>query len=581
MARIATPLDHRQRVLATWAVIGIGVLFLVLGGRLVAIQVVHREKLLAHADQQHNASTSIPARRGMIFDARGRVVALTRRIPDVFVDPAMVADVEALAHELAPRLNLPVPEILAEIRSRPQSRFVVLAKGVDAVTAEAVRELRRPGVGLTFRSERYYPLGAGLAHVLGWVGYDGEGLEGVELSFNEHLRGRNGRRSTIRDARRRALRRSEAPTVAPVDGGHIVLTIDAEIQRMVEAELENGVDRVEAESGVTIVLSPVTGDVLAMACYPGFDPNQPFRPSEAEARRNRAITDPVEPGSTFKPIIAATALEGGFVSRTERIDCRNGQHYFGKRLITDTKPSGLLDIRGIIARSSNIGMGTIAHRMGNEVLHETVTAFGFGRPTGIGLPGEGAGIVLPLRRWTSYSTTSIPIGYEILVTPIQLLSAFTAIINEGVLLRPRVVKAKLGPDGTVIESHDGPDAVRRVVSAATARFVAFDLMRAVVEEGGAAKAQVGPYKVIGKTGTAKLTYPDRRGYEPGAYLSVFVGAAPAEDPQIVVLTMIRRANPAIAYYGGQVAAPVVGAIIRDVLAYLEVPVEADALVTGL
>jgi cell division protein FtsI/penicillin-binding protein 2 len=581
MTLIPTPQDRRQRRMGTLVFGGLGVLLFVLATKLIHIQIVDRAKLLDIADQQQNARAEIPARRGMIFDSRGRAAALTRRIPDVFVDPVMVEDAADLAAKLGPRLNQSPSEILAKLHDRPLSRFVVVASGVDDVTADAVRSLGHVAVGLSYRSERFYPLGSSMAHVLGWVGYDGTGLEGIELSYDDHLRGRDGRRRTIRDARRRALRRSEEPDIPPVDGGHLVLTIDAEIQRMVEESLKRGVVQVEAESGVAVVMTPDTGDVLAMACFPTFDPNKPFLAGEAGVRRNRAVTDPVEPGSSFKPVIAAAALDGGFASRREQIDCHNGQHYFGKRLITDTRPRGMLDLRGIICHSSNIGMCTIAVRMGNEVLHDTVTAFGFGRPTGIELPGEGAGIVMPLKRWTSYSTTSIPIGYEILVTPLQLLSAFTALINDGVLIRPRVVRTRLGPDGGVIETFEGPNVVRRVASTEAARFLTYDAMRAVVEEGGAAKAQIGPYKVLGKTGTAKLTYPDRRGYEEGAYLSVFVGAAPADDPRIVVLTIVRRANPAIAYYGGQVAAPVVGEIIARVLAYLQVPGEDGSVATGL
>ena len=581
MTLLATPLDRRQRLVGTTVLLGVMGLLLGLGGRLVHLQVTHRSRLLSHADQQQSSDSVIPARRGIIFDVRGRVVAITRRIADVFVDPAMTDDVEALAREVAPRVSLSPQDILEEIHRKPKSRFVVLARGVDDVSAEAVSAMKHPAVGLSFRSHRYYPLGASMAHVLGWVGTDGEGLAGVELSLDKHLRGRDGRRSTIRDARRRAVRRAGGEPIAPVDGGHVVLTIDAEIQRMVEGALKQGVEHVEAQSGVAIVMSPDTGDILAMACYPTFDSNQPFRPAESDLRRNRAVTDPVEPGSTFKPIIVAGALDGGFVTRTEKIDCHNGRHYFGKRLMTDTKPSGLLDIRGIVAKSSNIGMGTIATRMGNEKLYVTVTAFGFGTPTRIELPGEGAGIVMPLKRWTSYSTTSIPIGYEILVTPLQLLNAFTAIINGGVLIQPRLVRAKLAPDSTPLESNESPQLVRRVVTSDTARFITHDLMAAVVEEGGAKKAQVGPYQVVGKTGTAKLTYPDRRGFEPGAYLSLFVGAAPADDPRIVVLTIIRRANPAIAYYGGQVSAPVVGEIIARALAYLQVPPDKEAVSLGL
>jgi cell division protein FtsI/penicillin-binding protein 2 len=234
----------------------------------------------------------------------------------------------------------------------------------------------------------------------------------------------------------------------------------------------------------------------------------------------------------------------------------------------------MLDIRGIVTYSSNIGMGMIAQRMGNEVLHDTLRRFGLGQRTGVGLPGESGGVVYQLRRWTSYSTTSVPMGYEVLVTPLQLVTAFAAIVNDGILLKPKIVKKLLGPSGEIIESFETPQIVRRVVSSQVARFVSRDLLVSVVENGGGRRAKVGPYRVLGKTGTAKLTYPDRSGYEPGAYQSTFVGAAPVAHPQAVVAVLVRRPNPSLGYYGSTVAAPIVGEILAETLSYLQVEPEA-------
>jgi cell division protein FtsI (penicillin-binding protein 3) len=258
-----------------------------------------------------------------------------------------------------------------------------------------------------------------------------------------------------------------------------------------------------------------------------------------------------------------------------------GSHRFGRRLVRDTKPYGLLDLRGIITHSSNIGMGIIAHRMGNEVLYETVRRFGFGRRTGIECPGESAGVVYPLSRWTSYSTTSVPTGYELLVTPLQLINAFAAIVNDGILMKPRLVKKLLGPDGEVLQSFDAPVILGRATSSEVARYVAQELLVSVVENGGGHRAKTGPYRVLGKTGTAKLAYPDRGGYQDGAFLGLFVGAAPALNPQVVAMAMIRRPNPDIGYYGGKVAAPVVGEILAKTLAYLEVPPDKPAGASSL
>ena len=552
--------------------IGVLVVLLALAGRVAYVITIDGPELLSAVERQRKGHAFLPARRGTIVDRRGRVVALTRLSPDVFVDAAQVKDedVAALALELGARVGRSSDDIAREVRRSPRSKFVVVARRVDEVTAAAVREMGCPAVGLSNRAQRNYPLGASMAHVLGWVGRDGGGLAGIELALDEHLRASAGRLSAVHDARRRRIERLPAGTQPSVDGGSVVLTLDAEVQRITEEELAEGIRAFGAEAGVAIVLSPQDGEILAMACLPGFDPNEPATADSLPLRRHRAVTDPIEPGSTFKPIIVSAALEGGFVSPIEKIDCHNGSHRFGKRLVRDTRPHGLLDINGIVTKSSNIGMGIIAHRMGNRVLHDALCRFGFGERTNVGLPGESAGIVYPLSRWTAYSTTSIPIGYEVLVTPLQLANAFAALVNGGVLLQPRLVKALLSPTGEIVASYDGPRIVRRVASEQVAHYVSRELMRSVVTNGGGHRAQVGPFAVLGKTGTAKLVYSDRAGYEPGAYLSLFVGAAPASEPRIVTLVIIRRPDPSVGYYGGVVAAPAAGRILARTLVYLGV-----------
>jgi cell division protein FtsI (penicillin-binding protein 3) len=589
-------LDRFQRRCGTVLLALLALALLGVAWRIVHINTEYRDRLLSIVERQHEGQSIIPARRGMILDARGRVIAVSASVPDVFIDPALSNDWEALAAQLSPRINVSPEEILERIHRRPDSRYVVVATEVDEVTAAAVRELKDKAVGLTERVVRSYPLRSSMAHIVGFVGRDQAGQEGVERALDEHLRGTDGRRVTIRDARRRALRPAattanshrpvtgtstlgEASSSAPIDGGHIVLTIDAEIQRITEAALATTVVQFDAESGIAVVMSPKNGDVMAMAVYPAFDPNHPgdFPP---DVRRNKAITDPTEPGSTFKPVIVAGALDAAIVSATEKIDCENGSHRFGRRLITDTKPRGLLDLRGIITYSSNIGMGKIAERMGNPRLHETIRRFGFGEKTGVDLPGESEGLVYPLRKWTSYSTTSVCIGYEIGVTPLQLINAFAAIANDGLLMRPRIVRSLLSPDGREMERHEEPEVIRRAALPETARFIAQDLLVSVVENGSGSAAKVGRYKVLGKTGTAKLPYRDRPGYEPGQYTSAFMGAAPAHDPQIVTLVMVRRPSAQKGYYGREVAAPTAGKIIAETLAYLQVPPDDSVTLAG-
>jgi len=427
---------------------------------------------------------------------------------------------------------------------------------------------------------RTYPLSESIAHVLGWVGRDGTGLEGIEATFDNHLRGKNGWQGTIRDARRRALGPSDEESIPPTDGGHVVLTIDAEIQRIAEQALADSVKRVEAESGIVIVMSPQTGEILAMACYPSFDLNDPGS-ALMDVRRNRAVTDPIEPGSTFKPFIVCGALEGAHVSTSELINCHMGKRMIGRRTITDVKPYGMMDVKGIITHSSNIGMSMIADRMGNSVLRSTIRRFGFGTKTGIECPGEAGGRVYSLKSWTKESTASVGMGYEVLVTPLQLINGFASILNDGVMLKPRIVKMLLGPDGEMVGDSDSQQIVGRVVSSQIARYVANELLVSVVENGSGKGAKLEHYRVLGKTGTAKLMYKTGKTYEPGAYLGTFVGAAPVGRPALVAMVMIRRPNPRVAYYGSAVAAPVVGEILGQALPYLGVPPDDDSVVAAV
>lgn len=566
------PLSQYQRRAGAIVLSAVGVLFLALAGRLVFINTVLSDRLHVRAERQYTGHTVLPARRGDILDRHHRVVAMSRQRPDVFVDAARVDDVEGLSAELAVRLNLAPAAVAQKIKARINSRFVIVAAGVDEETAEAIKELNHPAVGLRDRPVRSYPLGSSLAHVLGFVGRDGHGLEGIELAFDAHLSGRDGRSESIRDVRRRPLLRTDSEASAiPVDGGSVVLTIDAEVQRITEQAVAQSVSRFEAESGIGIVLSPRDGSVLAMALVPSFDPHEGGSTPPA-LRRNRALTDPIEPGSTFKPFLASGALASGVISKTDMIDCKMGTHLIGGRTIKDEHRHGLLNLKGIITYSSNVGMTFVSERMGPQRMRECIRAFGFGERTGIELPGEAPGVVYPLRMWTRASIPSIAMGYEVQVTPLQLAAAFAALVNDGIRVRPRVVKELLGPDGEVIESFDEPHYLGRATTPEVARYMTRELLSAVVEEGTGWRCKLEDYRVVGKTGTAKLVYQNgRKGYEPGKYLSLFMGAAPLENPEVLALVIIRRPASQQGYFGGVVAAPAVRDILRQVLPYLEVP----------
>lgn len=549
----------------------VGAVLLFLGGRVAWVNVALSDELELRSSRQLQSASVLPARRGMILDRRGRVLAVSRQRPDVFVDCALEEDLPALAAALGPRINRDADELAKYLEARRDSRYVVLARAVDAVTEAAVVDLDHPAVGVVQNEVRSYPHGKLLSHVLGIVSRDGRGLEGIELSFDRHLRGTPGRTGAIRDARRRTLAWSETGFAPPIDGGHVSLTIDAELQRLVEKNLAAGIADFDAESGVAIVLDVESAEVLAMATYPTFDPNVPSE-SPAANRRNRALTDPVEPGSTFKPFIASGALAAGVIDTEQEFDCANGVKFFGPRKVQDTKPSGMLNLKGVITRSSNVGMAQIALLSGNELLHKTMVGFGFGSRTGIELPGEDSGLVYPLRKWNKlYSPTSVCQGYEVTATPLQLAAGMTALVSGGVWRQPTILRSLSTPEGERARSDRDPPAARQVIAPEAADYMSRVCLRSVVENGSASVVEVDGYRVLGKTGTAKLTYKDRRGYEPGSYQSMFIGAAPAESPEIVTLVMIRRPDATKGYYGATVAAPTAGLIFRDALGYMGIP----------
>ena len=573
MSPTAVHSERYQRRAIRVVTLLVGLLLAALAGRLVHVCAALSPRLTEMMEAQQQSRSVIPARRGTIFDARGRVLAGSRQLYGVFADPARVKGVEEAALRVAVILGCQAGEIEDCIRRSSAPRFAWLAHRVTPAEADAIRQAAIPGIGLIDEPRRNYPLGRRMAQVLGFVGDDNSGLEGLELACDRFLRGRDGRSWTVRDARRRPIRPHDAPkrrAEQARDGGHVVLTLDAVIQGAVEERLAEQVRAFQAAGGFGVVMDPKTGDVLAMACYPAFDPNEYAR-YPRDTWRNRVVSDMLEPGSTFKPFVASGALAAGVVSRHETIYCHDGLYVIGRRRLHDVSPHGHMTVADIVARSSNIGMAIIGERLGNQAMHAVVRRFGFGRPTGIDLPGEASGGVLPLARWTSYSTSSVPMGHEIAVTPLQLINAFCAIINDGVVLRPRVIRAFLSPDGRVMEEYRGPDPVRRALPSAVARYLSREVLVGVVAAGSGRRAALPGYQVLGKTGTAQVPYADRRGYEPDAYIGSFLGAAPAEDPRLAVLIMIKKPNPRLGYYGSLVAAPVVGEILAEALAYLQVP----------
>ncbi len=563
-------------------------LLLTVGGRLAHLEVAKGATLRAQAEQQQTIRNKITAQRGEILDSRGRVLAGTKRLASVFVDCVMIEDIPYAAASIAPTLGLQAKDVEKLIRERPSDRHVWVKRGMSEEDLHEFQEVRRQrnlgAFGIEYEFERLYPYGRTAAQVLGFVGTDGGGA-GVEQEYEKQLRGHDGFRQATVDVRRRRLASSPEDYQPPKDGASVVLTIDVYLQQRVEERLKAAVEQFKAQWGAAVLMDPNTGEVLAMASYPDFDPAQPIpvgaKGAELdrarELTRNRAIADAYEPGSIFKPFIAAPAFDAG-LARLDEVFAINGPaRDFGGRIINDTHPYGTLTLHEVISKSSNIGMAMLGSRLGNTRLHQFVREFGFGDRTGVNLPGEHTGLVQDFSRWGPFSTNSIPIGQEIGVTPIQIVTAFSALCNGGTLMRPRVVRGVVATDGAVEYDNSRPIALRRILGEEATREFRLRALVETVKSGTGTKAANAFYQVFGKTGTAQIARAAHtgRGYIDHAYVGSFVGGAPASNPQAAVIVSLYRPSSG-QYYGGTVSAPAAGEILGDALQYMRVPSDIDA-----
>ena len=563
--------------------------------RLVYIQVVKHATWHGHAVRMETATEPIHPQRGMILDRYSRQLAVSVTRYSICANPrvipperraefagALAAILDADANELAAELarterTHPLPDGGTE--QRP-NYFVWLKRRVDQGTALRALSSHIPGLGARPETRRVYPHDAMLAHVLGFVREDDEsGLEGLEAQFEHVLAGAPGERRVIRDGR--------GCTVAPVDevirparnGRSLILSIDGRAQQIAEEELAKACEEHKVERGCAVVMDPHSGDVLAMANWPGFDPAD-FNAVPEDAWRNMAVSDCVEPGSTFKPFVVAAAIDRGVVSPETRFDCHRGTWRTTGRTLHDSHPYGVLSVRDIVAYSSNIGMGQIGMRMGPQALYEALRGFGFGAPTGIVLPGESAGILRSPASWSKLTITSLPMGQEVACSPLQLTSGFCVFANGGWLVQPRVVLGIADTDGRRLLRRSAPSEKRRVLSEATARLMCNDILAGVVEHGTAQRCALSGYRLAGKTGTAQIARAEGGGYEPGAYTAAFVGIAPAEAPRYVITFMMRRPR-GVSHYGGVVAGPAVSRTADRLLSMAHIPrAKAPAKVAG-
>lgn len=534
--------------------------------RLGYLQVVRHPWLEAEAMRQRYRSHQLVPDRGAVLDRHGQPLAVTVYGFGAYAVPAAVTDARAAAETLSGMLGRTVDE-LTELLTRNTSS-VWLTDRLDRTTAAAIEQLKIPGVYVVERPQRAYPQGWLAADVLGYTGRDNQGLAGLEYLFDDILAGIPGEHFSERDPRGRAIAGTRSQVRQPVPGHDLVLTLDAVLQYIVEQELARGVENARAEWGLVIVMQPSTGEILAMAVHPSFDPAD-YQTYLPRAHRNPAVADQFEPGSAMKLFTVAAALEEGIVTLDTLLDGPAVLH-IGGGVIHCHNPFGYgqLSVKDAIAVSCNTALAHLgAERVGGRLLHEYLQAFGFGHKLGIDLPGEATGIVptpgrIPgeLLQWATVS-----FGQGIAVTPLQLTAATAALANGGTLMKPFVVKEVRHPDGYVVEQYE-PTVLRRVVSPETASAVV-ETMAAVVEEGTGRRAQVSGYRVAGKTGTAQVP-------EGGAYgdkrLASFVGFGPLENPELVVLVMLYDVQQDSAE-GGRWAAPVFASIMRRGLAHLGIP----------
>lgn len=552
---------QRGRLLVVMGLFAAG--FLVILGRLYGLQVGGHAKWYERAARQYRQHATLQPERGEILDRHGRVLATSVAVPSIYAVPREIKQPEQMADALTMLLNTPDTTLRRRLAS--QESFVWLARQVSPSTAVQLRERHLPGIDFLTEMRRYYPKHHLAGQLLGFVGLDGEGLGGVEYAYDQMLRAAPRRVSLQRDAMGRSLRLSLGAVPEQPRGMNVHLTLDERLQHVAEKAIAEQVDKLEAHSGLVMVMDPHAGDMLAMASYPFFNPNAFRDAAQQEWQRNRCITDPVEPGSTFKVVLAAAVLEEQMIEPGETFFCEEGETRRGRRTLRDHHPYGDLSFEEVFAYSSNIGAVKIAERLTADVFYDYIRRFGFGQRTWIDLPGEDTGQVRPPRQWSKFSHDSLALGQEIAVTPIQLIRAFAAIANGGWLVQPRVV-AYVEKDGQRQEMVPGPR--QRILSQQTTDRLT-SILSSVVSYGTGKAAAMEGYTAAGKTGTAQKVDPVRGGYSHNRVLASFVGYVPAEDPQIVVLVMVDE--PQRSPWGGAAAAPVFRQVAQQAMHYLQVP----------
>ncbi|MFA5148477.1 MAG: penicillin-binding transpeptidase domain-containing protein [Candidatus Omnitrophota bacterium] len=537
--------------------------------RVIYIQVAKAYNLALLAKKQHTAVIELQPKRGTIYDRNFSPLAVSLNLDSVFANPREIKDKRGASKKLAAAMGL--GEQYVYDRVCREKGFIWLKRKISPAESEKVKALKIKGVEFVKEPKRVYPNNALASQIIGYAGTDDRGLEGLELKYDEYLKGSPGYRAMLRDARRRPIASFEYEYYPSIDGLDLVLTIDDVIQHIAERELDLAVEKYHPIGACIIVMDPKTGDILAMSSRPTFDLNN-FRTVNAEKKRNRAVTDMYEPGSIFKIVTASGALQEKIVGLNDRFYCENGAwRHAGGKVLHDHKPHGWLTFRQVIEKSSNIGTVKVGIKLGADNLYGYIKKFGFGDITGIELPGEIPGFIRPPSKWSGTSIYAIPMGQEVAVSPIQMACAMSVIANGGKLMKPRVIQYIQDRHGELIKEY--PVTVSGQVLSEGTSATMRDVLSGVVEDGTGQLARVEGYDVGGKTGTSQKI--ENGTYSHSKFIGSFVGFAPVKNPKVVVVVMLDQPHPL--YYGGVVAAPVFSRVVRDTLRYMDIrPSRAEA-----
>lgn len=563
----------RTRAVVACAVAGLALT--AVSVRLFQLQVIDHEIYAEAASRKHILTVTIPSRRGLIFDRNGELLAGNLPLTHVYADGTRIRDPRQAASVLAPWLSLSQIEIEKRLSAAAAARDynALIERDIPEERAaglkKALASARAPGIMLRDDIRRVYPNGTALCHVIGFLGFDRRGVHGIERSMEEWLRGADGRRTIERDGSGAEIVSYRGGEIPAKDGASVYLTIDMGLQTAIERMVDGFVAEHRPKSAVVILSRPATGEILAMVSRPGFDPGDPAKPGSDQI--NRAVSAVIEPGSTFKIVVAAAAFNERVADLDTTIFCENGRFFYGGRDLNDHRPFGDLTVRQILAKSSNIGAVKLALQLGENRYYNYIRRFGFGFRTGIELPGELPGLVHSPEKWSALSIARIPIGQGIAVTPLQMLTGLNVIANGGRLIQPRIIRRVEDPSGGVLKKFE-PEVARTVISAEAAGKVSAALEDVTGPEGTGQLAAVPPFRVAGKTGTAQKPDPKGRGYlDGGRYILSFAGYLPAEDPQLSMIVIVDEPQGSREdRTGGRLAGPIFSALAARAVTYLNI-----------